>query len=155
MLTVFIQSKWVGFIFQASSTHSTHVICIGWRERNKELGNQQQQTKAWIQSECVELKYQALLQIVSLPPYVCFYHDSVSWLCFSKPRAVSWSKLNSCVCAMHTGALGRLLFSASTDAVQCRGTSLGARHGKSPTDLESCSINQVLILLIYQSTESG
>lgn len=160
MLTVFIQSKGVGFIFQASSTHSTQVICgVGWRERNKELGNQQQPTKAWIQNEWVELKYQALLEIVSLPPYVCFYHDCFI-TAFLQANSTSWSKLNSSVRAMHTGALGRLVFSVSTDAVQYRhwyvltalplqlSTNLSARHGKSSTDLESCSINQVLILLI-------
>lgn len=79
---------------------------------------------------------------------------------FLQAKSISWWKLNSCVCAVHTGALGRLVFSVSTDAVQYRrwhvltvlplqqSTNLGARRGKSSTDLESCSINQVLILLI-------
>lgn len=123
MFTVFVQSKWVGFIFQASSTHSTQVISIGWRERNKELGNQQQQSKAWIQSEWVELKYQALLEIVSLPPYVCFYHDCFMTV-FLQAKSSSRSKWNrvcvQCILELWAGwCFQSPLMQCSTDSGMC------------------------------------
>lgn len=83
MLTVFVQSKWVGFIFQASSTHGTQVIRIGCGERNKQLGEQQHKLSLeprWMTRAGVpDVTCNSFIATLCLPS---------SWPGVSKPRAV-------------------------------------------------------------------